>query len=364
MAIKFVDSTASGANNGTSWANAYTSLNTAISAANHAPGDQYLVSGTFNETVAIAEVAAVTTPTRIQGDDKSGGAGVGQPATFTIDGQSTRANGYSNALGNVSLHYVIKDCRVTGCTGVGFAIGTASDFIVLKNCKADANGSWGFQCDNWARFENCTALNNTANGGFDADDNCLFIGCLSQGNTGAGFSGGASLGTIVAFGCVASSNSGDGFLTPQDGGWVCINCTTDGDGKDTDTGFNSSNAALLANALLNCIAYDCTTGISNGQNIGELAIGRNNLVNGNATAYSNAATHMGEVTAAPDFVNEATGDYRLNSTSPAKATGYDGGLLGTGAASKMDIGAIQREEPAGAAGGVIGGPNMRGGMMG
>jgi len=53
---------------------------------------------------------------------------------------------------------------------------------------------------------------------------------------------------------------------------------------------------------------------------------RNNCVNANTTAYTNAATFTGEVTSAPQFTNEVGGaDYTPAAGSPLIDAGFDAG---------------------------------------
>ncbi|KKN09305.1 hypothetical protein LCGC14_1047960 [marine sediment metagenome] len=357
MAIIFVDSTATGANNGTSWTDAYTSLNTAMLAANIAPGDQLLVSGTFNETVTIAEAGAATTPNLVQGDDKSGGAGVGSPAIFTIDGQSTRANGITSGLGAAHGYYVFKDMKVTGCTAIGVFLG-GTDTITFKRCEFTNNVSWGIKGDDQLLCEECTFTLAAADGGVDCDNNCVFVGCKVYNNVGHGI----SMNNGLVFACEFFSNSGDNVRTNSgSSGKYILNCIFDGDGKDSDNAINYSHASSLAQVQINNIIYDCTTGITAAQDIGELSISFNNLLNGNTTKYAGSDTHSGEQTGAPLFTNEGTNDYTLQSGSPAKAAGADAGEIANDV-SYMDIGAHQRQEPAGG-----GGSGMRlvnGGLVG
>ncbi len=359
MAIIFVDSTATGTDDGSSWTNAYPSLNTAISAANHAPGDQYLVSGTFLETVTIAEVAARTTPTIIQGDDKSGGAGVGNPAQFTIDAESTRANCIDESLGSVQIFYVFKNMTCQNATGVGIFIGIQIDNLTLVDCIITANGSWGVQIDNYIACQGCEFSLNTAGGGLDADLGVYVIGCLFQANTGEGVETTSSA-TVVAF-SVFDSNSGDSIYSGIAVGAAVINCTIDGDAKDTTNGIRFFSSSADLQMVINTIVYDCATGIRAGTDMGEMALSRNNLLNGNTTAYVSYATHAGEVTGAPAFESEGT-DYTPGSSSPALEAGYDGGEIVGDGSTYIDIGAIQREPPAGGgSGGILIHPGTTGG---
>ncbi len=345
MAIIFVDSTATGADNGTSWTDAYPSLTTAMLAANIAPGDQLLVSGTFNESVDIVEAAAVATPTLVQGDDKSGGAGVGVAATFTIDGQSTRSSGLVSSVGAGSAYYVFKDMKVTGATGTGVSMGT-TDAITFKRCEFTNNGGWGVQCDNEYLFEECIFSLAQANGGIDSDNSIGFVGCKFYNNVGEGLR--MNYGLVYA--CEFFSNSGDNIrLTSGVNFQAILNNTIDGDGRDSDNGMSFTSSILNIIAMVNNIIYANTTGVTAAVDAGELTISRNNLLYDNTTDYVKSNTHSGEVTSAPVFNSEVGNDYTLHLSSPAKAAGADAGEVANGV-SYTDIGAHQRQEPAGGGG--------------
>lgn len=358
MAIIFVDSTATGADDGTSWTDAYPSLNTALLAANHAPGDQYLVSGTFLEVVNLAEIAAVTTPTIVQGDDKSGGAGVGNPATFTIDAESTRANCMLSGLGSVSFYYVFKDMRTTGGTGHGISLGSG-DNVTFKKCRSDNNVSLGLVADNNVKFEECQFDNNDG-GGMLSDDNVVVAGCVAFGNgvhqlwTNAG----------LFVGCLVYEVGAGyyGIYCDSVGLIMIVNCTIDGENNATNRGINAPHASSRLEVVVNNIVYDCATGIYTSRDLGESAISRSNLLNSNTADYNNFDTFTGEQTGAPSFTSEAGDDYTLQSGSPAKAAGYDAGEI-INDVSYMDIGAHQRQEAGAAGAGIIKQAGDGGGMV-
>lgn len=301
-------------------------------------GDKTWIKATanYNEIATMDRVGTVTAPIVFEGYTTTPGDG----GRITIDGQSARANGITGGLGNVSAYYVFKNIRVTGCTDTGFLLGGSggtTDRVTCKNCKADSNGTDGFSCDTMFLVEGCESSDNLGRG-FSGSANSAFIGCTAYRN---GTSGITAVTGLMAF-CSAFSNADDNFVFSGAQGYF-INCTADGDSDDSTNGFRFSGSPTNY-VMVNCIMYDNATGLTSAVNLGENAICRNNLVNGNGTDYSGAATFTGEVISAPAFMDEATQDYRLDPSSPAAQAGFDGGTLGTGAASKIDIGAIQRAD--------------------
>lgn len=323
MAIKFVDSTATGSNDGTSWTNAYTSLNTAISAANHAPGDQYLVSGTFNETVTIAEAATLGSTTIIQGDDKSGGAGVGVAADFTIDGQSTRTNCLDTSLGaGTNTYYCFKNMICTGATADGAELGNLRH-ITFKDCDFHNNGGYGYDGNNSGHsFERCSFYSNTSVGcRAGVSGSYVFCKFYSNGGVGCVPNGG------LLYCCLFYNNTGIDIQDGSTAGAIYIvNCTIDGDGK-TSNGIvfaNSHRGHTLLNTIVDNVDGIGGVAIDGGSSdLGEVAISSYNCVSNNTTNYNNAATFTGEQTTSPGFTNQASDDYTLDGTGSANGAGGD-----------------------------------------
>ncbi len=273
---------------------------------------------------------------------------LGDEGRCVIDGASTRANGINTAL-SVAYH-VFKNIEIKGCTGNGFSVG-AADFGTFKNCYCHNNGASGFVADDAWNFEGCISESNSSLG-FDADNNSLLVGCYSHSNSGKGIE--------IAWGCVLNcvihNNAGTGIdlraVTNKNTAGVVGNCTlADSDGA-SGNGIDISSASTSAWTVFNTIIDDQVTGLRSGQDIGERSLSFNNLLFSNSTAdYANATTHTGEVTSDPLFTDGGNDDYTLGSSSPAKAAGVDAGEI-INAVSYIDIGAHQRQEPAGGGGGM------------
>jgi hypothetical protein len=175
--------------------------------------------------------------------------------------------------------------------------------------------------------------------------------CISINNTGDGLT--MANGGFV-YSCVCVSN---GLLNININGTlnVVVNCTTDGDAKDSNSGVEFSATATHEHVLINTILYDCGTGLAGPSTHGERIISLHNLVNSNTTDYGTGlGTDEGEVTAAPLFIDEGGGDYGLQNSSPARSAGYGlkdnpWGLTFSG--RDRDIGAVNAATVGGGGGG-------------
>ena len=287
-------------------------------------GDKVWVKadGNYAELVTIDTVGTEITPIVFEGYTTTTGDG----GRATITGSSSRANCVVDSLSlgaGSGLFYVFKNLRFTAATGVGFL--TDVNNLVFKNCKFDTNGSDGLS-SRTVQCEACEFSSNTGDGVGDTAGAKLFIGCKFYSNIN-GVSGRVVGVNLVLIGCRFFSNSGANIYVGVNNALaVVVNCTVDGDSKNSDSGIRVDDTQCML-AVINTVLYDCTAGYTspNG-NMGERVISRNNLVNANTTAYTNAATFTGEVTSARQFTNEVGGaDYTPAAGSPLINAGFDGG---------------------------------------
>jgi hypothetical protein len=352
MATYYVEAGHGGTDSGTE-ANPWLTIDQAM--AGLGDGDKVWVKATasYTETVDIdGHQATWNTPIVIEGYTSSTGDG----GKVTIDGGAARASGIVESGFAGNTNYVFKNFIIQNHTSHGIDLNDVDRFT-WKNCEFIGNGTvsgHGALVGLLHAFENCKFNSNSADG-CACQSNGIFIGCEFMSNGGSGLDGS---GTTLAVFCTFFSNG----TTAMDSGashdvvTLMVNCTVDGDGKDTVNGLNQSVAFRHFGAIVNCILYDCTNGIDFSN--GEAFISRNNLVNSNTNNYINGAgTYSGEVTSAPAFVDEGSQDYALTVASPARDAGYDGSIL-AGGTQRMDIGSMESTGPGGP-----GGANKRGGKQ-
>jgi len=286
-----------------------------------AAGDKVWVKadGNYAELAIIDTAGSTTDPIVFEGYTTTPGDG----GRATITGSGARANCLTTTLGGaVRAYNVFKNIRFTAATAEGALV--SIHHLTFKNCKFDTNGTTGLSV-RMVVCENCEFTSNGTIGCETQYYRAIFVGCKFYGN---GTNGLESNHFTVVFGCTFFSNAGTNLVTGAGGDdtvVAIINCTFDGDSKDSDVGASVDLSRNLV-ALINNVFYDCATGLSFiNNNYGERVISRNNLVNANTTPYNQAATFTGEVTSAPQFTNEVAGaDYTPAAGSPLINAGLNG----------------------------------------
>lgn len=333
MATYFVDmAVGADGNLGTSEGsgNAWQTIDKAMNTV--AAGDKVWVkaSANYTELATIDTVGTKYAPIVFEGYTSATGDG----GRITMTGEGTRASCIADSLGiDTHIFYVFKNFRMTDATGDGFS--SDCSLITFKNCKFDANGDDGLEAKS-VTCEACEFTGNVGNGARlvganDVPGWAIFIGCTFYSNTFTGiyYHGDVEI-SIAVVSCVFFSNGEYGFNSTSEDTVLrlIINCTFDGDGKDTVAGIRLGNTNPGPTAIVNNVLYDCLMGIDvpTGDS-GELVVSRNNCVNSNTTDYNNIETFTGEVSGAPNFVNEVGGaDYTPDTNSPLIDAGFDAGV--------------------------------------
>ena len=321
VTLKFVDSGASGADDGTSWADAWETI---AQANNVAAGTTVLVKGGTTYTAedgasdAVLNSSAngtITAPVIYQGDDASGGAGVGNPAYFTLDANSALAYACIPVA-----HTIYRHCKFTGGTSAG-CYSTSQDFVSFYDCWAYSNSSTGVRTDNNSIAVGCKFF--TTGQGLRMDNDVIVIGCEFYNNSTEDIN--TQYGVYV-FNFFHEDQNVICINVDGDGGpMVFLGNTFDGMTDGIGIDFGHATQAMMPVIINNCF-YDLTTGLASVTDWSDIVTFiRNNLFNSN-TADADAQMNIGEdeQTDAPDFVDEdGTGtetgtdiDYRPDTGSP------------------------------------------------
>lgn len=326
---------------GNAWATIDHAMNQVVA------GDKVFVksSATYTETATIDTAGNNTTgPIVFEGYDTTTGDG----GKVTIDAESTRSSCINDTISGTA-YYVFRNFILVNSTGNGASLANVHQ-IMWHNCEFNNNSSTGCFAGNGQVWSKCTATGN-GNDGLDGGTTCTALFCVVSANVLDGVELGYG---TVAF-CTFSSNAGVAINFLGSNGFACVslNNTFDGDADDTKSGIQFPSSFWGPFAAVNNIIYDCLTGMT-GLDQGERLLSYNNLVNDNGTDYDTGyQTFDGEVTSAPQFTDEAAGDYTLAAASPARNAGLNEADTG------MDIGSNQSQDSGGGGGGSSGATFMR-----
>ena len=367
MATIFCDPSATGSDDGSSWEDAYESLQDAID--NAASGDEVWVKGrTITLTARIdfdnsnANAIYGGFDTALTGTNGSV-AGRDLPTDITIlDGVATYQGGYVNNQEHTIDGFKFYNCD--GTLGAGLQCYMTSGTVTVSNCIFDQNSgttgglyvSGGGTCD----VDDCDFTDNdgTSNGGafyFSSSsgtmDNCTFDG--NSGTTGWGVGGITGSGhTLSMTDCDVTDNSTAAYNGADIGGSSsatlnCVRVKIDGHtggtigGAIRCTGTNTkfvncvitNNSASYGGAMYlsggthtitNCTLADNTAGTGGSiRNTGGASTTLYNcIIVGNSTAIANVAT-MALYHCNYDFTWSGTGSDNVDDTPGFIGTGDD-----------------------------------------
>jgi len=264
MATYYVDPAAAGTNAGTSWTNAWTTLQRAIDGTGGTKpvaGDVVLCRGT--ETVA-----AVIDSDGNSGSDAAGYVTFrGVNASGTNDGTRYLLDAANNTLTSIIRMVADRVCfenmELKRCTGDGFrsAAYDASDSCLLVNCYSHTNTGNGYNNNTlsgsrFTRFIRCRFESNGAYG-IDETSNFICIHCVFKSNTSGGVRGPGQEAVGNCFiGCVFTANGGNGCTVDNGSSTMFYECVFDGnttDGLQTD----------IESVIYGCRFTENTNGIDN-----------------------------------------------------------------------------------------------------
>lgn len=246
MTDYYVDPGASGANDGTSWTDAWEDIQTAFDTVT--AGNICYCRGTQTLTVKID----VDTQT---GDITNGyikfigcnAGGTVDGTRFVLDGNTAAAQCLYFAI--LSNYYWLENFEFKNATSHGYYAPSYGDNNIIINCIAHNNGGDGFYIGgSTTTCILCRSYSNTSDGFYLGAISVCLLFCVSNNNSAYGMncSTGTSYGTI--YGCIIHSNTTYGIENIDYAALILNNII---DGETTGLVINDHTARIIGNRITN-----------------------------------------------------------------------------------------------------------------
>lgn len=232
---------------------------------------------------------------------------------------------------------------------------------VFYNCKVSDGGAVGITSQPIGTQVIACEISGVLSHGINFNQPCIIMGNYIHDNGGDGYLGNGANpgGDVLAFN-IFDTNAGRGIRysgatsTVSGGSYLIQQNTIYGNGNSGIEFTDADNHPLMFGNILQ------NNGDAAGEYNVEWVAGSDLATLHGYNCFNTAAaggsgnllgltTNATEITTDPLFGNAAAGDFTLQSTSPCKGTAYPGAFLG-GPTGYLDMGAVQRQESAGAAG--------------
>jgi len=329
MTTRYVDPAAAGADDGTSWTDAWTTLQSAADTA--VAGDVVYCRGT--ETLSAA----------IDFDTNSGSAAsgfikfIGCNAGGSVDGTRFVLDGNSAATNCILLaaqKYIWwENLELKNATGAGWDATNANwGCCAFVNCYSHDNSGRGFDayfCNDGVVFIRCRAIDNGSDGFFDTYySTTRFALCYSAGNSGAGFAVEGGVAGQLFVGCVCHNNTDKGI--DAEGGINAIHCVLDENGADGIIQDTNDYLGLVLGCRITGNG-DAAGEYGLDVSAGRVLYGWNFLVNNNSGAANgyvdaipdDADADTNETSGTEGYTDGANDDFNLTDSATLRSTAIE-----------------------------------------
>lgn len=300
----------------------------------------WVKTGTYTsvEGISVANDATAALPVNIIGynsarDDNPTGAN-----------RPTLAFGASASVFN-GQYYSFKNLIITTTTNAGFEVSQGNCLVNVKitNSSGTANApalGIGGAATGGVFAINCEFVATGGDAVRASDTTCL-VGCYIHDSV-KGVRISSSTGTMLINNIIESCTTAIDILSASSEHYF-FNNTLYGAETPAGTGFNLPTTTVTKTRFIGNIIYGFTTGVNAGTNVGSNFWDYNNFYN-NTTDRTNVTAGDNDLAVDPQFTDAAGGDFSIGTN--LKAAGFPGAFPGSSTTGYLDVGAVQRTEPA------------------